>query len=321
MTARNSISGIEKFHFSGHETFALRYGWLKKAYDAVVGSEIHDKTSNGIFGDTAIAHFGVGKNMVSSIRFWAKTVGVIVDNNEGIWKPTEFGNMIFDPKTGLDPYMENHSTLWLIHWKLASSNSRTTTWNWTFNHFSRDEFDRESLIKFIMGMSVEKEVKVSINTLNSDVGCFLNTYAVHPGKIARHEDALDCPLIELDLIQAGTSGKFYLSRGPKMSLKRGVFAYALCEFWDKHSPDVTTLSFDEIVYAPGSPGRVFLLHASDVEKYLEEISKATKGRLQWSEVAGLRQVIRKTSKSSTISQSKWPYAAADFHSHGKKKVA
>ena len=25
--------------FSGHETFPLRYGWLKKAFDAVLGTE------------------------------------------------------------------------------------------------------------------------------------------------------------------------------------------------------------------------------------------------------------------------------------------
>ena len=42
---------------SGHETFPLRYGWLKKAYDAVRNSE--DQADNGeVFsGPDAIARF------------------------------------------------------------------------------------------------------------------------------------------------------------------------------------------------------------------------------------------------------------------------
>lgn len=32
-------SSDEKLHFAGHETFPLRYGWLKKAFDAVVLEE------------------------------------------------------------------------------------------------------------------------------------------------------------------------------------------------------------------------------------------------------------------------------------------
>ena len=46
------------------KTFPLRYGWLKKAYDAVRKSE--DQADNGeVFsGPDAIARFGVGKNMV-----------------------------------------------------------------------------------------------------------------------------------------------------------------------------------------------------------------------------------------------------------------
>jgi hypothetical protein len=55
-----------KLQFAGHETFPLRYGWLNKAYEQVarvLSSEISD--TNSIFTDeSAIALFGVGKNMV-----------------------------------------------------------------------------------------------------------------------------------------------------------------------------------------------------------------------------------------------------------------
>ena len=47
--------------FAGHETFTLRYGWLKKAVDAT-------RQRQDIFlQDDALVTLGVGKNMVRSI--------------------------------------------------------------------------------------------------------------------------------------------------------------------------------------------------------------------------------------------------------------
>ena len=51
--------------FSGHETFVFRYGWLKKAADAILVRP--DTFTN----DGAMVILGVGKNMVRSIRHWA----------------------------------------------------------------------------------------------------------------------------------------------------------------------------------------------------------------------------------------------------------
>ena len=57
--------------FSGHETFPLRYGWLKKAFDAVLGTEGGSDNRHVFTGSDAIARFGVGKNMVASMRHWS----------------------------------------------------------------------------------------------------------------------------------------------------------------------------------------------------------------------------------------------------------
>ena len=37
---------------------------------------------------------------------------------------------------GLDPYLEDPATLWLLHWQIASNLGRATTWFWTFSHFN-----------------------------------------------------------------------------------------------------------------------------------------------------------------------------------------
>ena len=64
---------------SGHETFPLRYGWLKKAFDAVQDSKDVDDNRAVFSGPDAIARFGVGKNMVASMRHWATATGIIED--------------------------------------------------------------------------------------------------------------------------------------------------------------------------------------------------------------------------------------------------
>ena len=57
-------------NFSGHETFAFRYTWLKKGVDAFTAD------ADVFRSERAIVTLGVGKNMVSSIRYWAGATGV-----------------------------------------------------------------------------------------------------------------------------------------------------------------------------------------------------------------------------------------------------
>ena len=71
-------SSEEKLHFAGHETFPLRYGWLKKAYDAVRHEEEVGDNPGSIFNDErSIAEFGVGRNMVFSMKHWSLATGVL----------------------------------------------------------------------------------------------------------------------------------------------------------------------------------------------------------------------------------------------------
>lgn len=116
-----------KPQFSGHETFPLRYGWLKKCYDRVSETEQEPNNKALCWGDDAIARFGVGKNMVSSMRHWAVVAGIIREpSGSNQAETTPLGQMLFGEQ-GVDPYLENPTSLWLIHWKLATEWKRKTT--------------------------------------------------------------------------------------------------------------------------------------------------------------------------------------------------
>jgi len=278
--------------FSGHETFPLRYGWLKKAFDRVSETQELPENRDACWGDAAIAEFGVGKNMVASMRHWATVAGVIKEAGTNSVRTTELGKLLFEP-AGLDPYMEHPATLWLIHWQLASGDKKTT-WYWAFNHYPAVVFERESLLRKLDRLVQDRKwPRVASTTIKNDVACFIRTYvARQPSGKAGHDDVLESPLTELGLIKAvGKKDGFRFVRGPKSTLGDGIFTYALMDFWRRYS-DSVTLSFEAIAQAPGGPGRVFLFDEDDVADRLAKIDAATNGTLRWSETAGLKQVVR-----------------------------
>lgn len=283
-----------KPNLSGHETFPLRYGWLKKAYDAVCKMQGEPGNRAVFLDDAAIARFGVGKNMVSSMRHWASVVGVIQEGEDaGTLSTTALGDMLFG-SGGLDPYMEHPASLWLVHWRLAGKPEKTT-WFWAFNNYSGSMFERERLVKGLENVAKERAWRrVAQATIRRDVECFVRTYVARRATgQASHEDTLESPLAELGLIKPiGKRDGFRFVRGPKSTLADGVFLYALADFWTLFSPASQTLSFEAVAHEPGSPGRVFLLDENDIAGRLMRLDEFTKGALRWSETAGLKQVLR-----------------------------
>jgi hypothetical protein len=82
-------SYVNRFSFSGHETFPLRVAWLPKAIGAV--SRGQDPFSNPRDGMRIL---GLGKNMVTALQCWSNYIGVI-ERDDGRLKVTKFGEIIF----------------------------------------------------------------------------------------------------------------------------------------------------------------------------------------------------------------------------------
>jgi hypothetical protein len=256
--------------FSGHETFPLKYGWLKKAVDAVMSSEPGAPNRSIFLADDAIGNFGVGKNMVTAIRYWSESVGMITQADpEGRIDVTPLGNLIFGPE-GRDPFMEAAATSWLAHWRLCGRPNRTT-WYWVFGYLPVTDFYRDTIYLGLTGIAKDRKwQRISDATVKRDVDCFIRSYASRAATGgAVHEDELESPLVELGLIRAvGRKDGFRMVRGAKPSLGPGVFLYALLDFWERFAGGSASrknsLSFEAIAYEPGSPGRAFLLDETDL---------------------------------------------------------
>ena len=277
--------------FSGHETFPLRYGWLQKAYRAVDEAK-SSKEAVHVFRDPdSIARFGVGRNMVGAIRYWATAAGVLDDVVDGL-ETTWLGDMLFG-KDGTDPYLEEDASLWLLHWNLVAR-PRLTSAYWLFNEFRGGSFVRKDIEERLLKLALECGwSRVASTTVDRDLQCLLRSYIGGRGSTEAGESIL----AELGLIRPIDKTRSHLSRGRKPSLPDSIFLYCFNEFWERFAPDQSTMSFESVAYAPGSPGRAFLLNEDDIVERLERLEDSSDGTLTWSETAGLRQVIRHKSRS------------------------
>jgi hypothetical protein len=286
-------ASIQARVFSGHESFPIRFTWLTKAVRHCEVKEDRDLFSR----PDAMVTLGVGKNMVRSMRSWALATRMLEpDVDEGRvtrLKPTPVGAMLFG-EDGLDPFMEDPATIWLVHWSLASY-PKIATWFWAFNELRETEFEKSQLVKKLLRSSQEmSERSVAEDTIARDVDCFLRTYVPSdPDKRISREDLLDCPLTELGLIRrSGGTNTFAFVRGKQESLPDEVFAYCLLSFWNARPSNADSLRFDEIAFSSGSPGQIFKLTENAIVDRLYTLSEITGGVIRYDDTAGLRQALR-----------------------------
>lgn len=283
-----------KASFSGHETFPFRYAWLKKGVDAVTYKP-------NFFGDeeAAMVELGVGKNMVRSIKHWCLATAMIEEakrtkEKRSGYQVSALGNLLLG-SDGLDPFLEDPATLWILHWQLASSPQRATTWFWAFNHVHDAEFTKQDLAAQLQSWTEAAGYKrISPASLRRDIDCFLRTYV--PSRRSHSaflEDTLDCPLVELELIQeAGERSSHRFSRGTQAQLPDFVLFYATLRFLAEHLGGRQSASLHELAYGTGSPGMVFKIDENSLARRYESIDEELKRALTYDETAGLRQLYR-----------------------------
>jgi hypothetical protein len=266
--------------FARHETFHLRYGWLKKGYDRVV------ENPNVFNNPEATVLLGVGKNMVRSIRFWALATKILAEAPNPsrprvpLIRPTLIGRALFGDR-GWDPYLEDPATLWLLHWLLLAPPTLLPVWWLAFSDLTPLEFRAQDLASFCETRveSAPEWGSPQRSSILKDASVLLRTYARAEGSPrAGIEDLLDCPLRELALIRAGAApGTFRFVIGSKPSLPPAVVGYAALDYvartgWTGNTATLTKLSAD-----PGSPGRIFKIPEKGLFDALTEVAQRSPG--------------------------------------------
>ena len=281
--------------FSGHQTFVFRYGWLEKGVRAVEGDP------SAFTKESALVDLGVGKNMVESIRHWCLVTQMVEEepavtrNNGRVLRVAPIARkLLLDAPW--DPFLEDDASLWLIHWLLVSNPFIATTWQVVFSLFQRPDASKREIVDFVAAFAEKHAVAVNEGSLSRDVDCFFRTYAPARtiGKQGVAEESFDCPLQELNLLQASPDGELYrFAIGSKPSLPTAVFGFALAEYFDRTRGEVKTMSIQECLYGIGSPGQAFKLDENSLIEHIEELARLTHDKIILDETAGLKQIYRK----------------------------
>lgn len=266
--------------FSGHETFALRYGWLNKSYNSLNYKEKNE--------ENLVVDLGVGKNMVNSIKYWTEITGLKPLNDES--SKDRYLSDITKIIENLDPFLEKPESNWLLHYFIQKNYSELTFARWYFNFSNSQYFTKENLVNELKDWLLAENQKISaIATLQKDFDCFILCYAKKLNKTFKGEESFVSPLNELKLIYE-MSGNGYVSDFTEhKDIKAEVFLYCLVDFWKIYFADSSTISVDSILTMPGSPGRLFRINNFGIDSYLNQCANLDV-RFYWSDSKGIRSL-------------------------------
>ncbi len=222
--------------------------------------------------EDATVRLGVGKNMVEAIRFWGQAAKLI-DNKNGEIVVTDFGKT-FLSDNGFDPYLEDVSTLWLIHWKMMQISSLVPVWWLTFNEYSGAVFSQQKLSEAISAFVLDssfgkKPIKA---TLDKDVDALLRMYSRKTAKGRQSlEDILDSPFRDLGLIIPNemSDATFRFVFGRKPSLTSFAVVYACLDFMIQSKMSARTVTLARLATDEMSPGKIFKLDVDAIRHYIE----------------------------------------------------
>lgn len=275
-SARTASGWTDKggLKFSGHESFVIRYGWLPKLHDAVTASP--DVFSSD---ERAILTLGLGRNMVKSIRFWGDALGLTEQSGRQVIA-TPLAKRLLDPATGRDPYLEDVDSLWRLHWLLATR-ARLGAWSTLFLDLRDAVIPRHRLVTAVTGQAEALGSRISPGTASAHVDILVRSYdAGRTEGVPVPEDALGCPLQELDLVREESvlgTPTLRLSRGPKPTLGVPAFAFAVHDFWTGTAPGSDAVSLRSLMLSRRSPGMVFVLDESGLHERLGALCAAAGG--------------------------------------------
>lgn len=267
-----------KITFAGHESFHCRSLWLKKGYDFLIKKKEFNNPE-------AVVDLGVGKNMVSSINYWMKAFGLIDKNN----KLSNIADFLFGIN-GVDPYLENPATLWLLHYHLVKENY-ASIYSLVFNEFRKKkiEFSKLHLQNFLKAKCEETKTNYTASTIQRDISVFLRNY-VKPQNVNKNlEDYYSGIFIELNLVErllkydVKETDWYRIENKEREDLPAEILLYCILD----NEQYGNSITLDEILHGNNSIGNIFALTTKDILEKIEFLIKC-KYKISFFDNAGIR---------------------------------
>lgn len=270
--AQNKI----KFRLQGHEKFALREGWLSKGLTII-------KEDPMVFrSKIAPDIFGIGNNMVKSLRYWMKAFGLIREENECGAILTPLGQTIYDN----DIYVEDIFTVWVLHSYIAKNIEEATVWYMYFNRCDVRDLNKEQ-IELIIGREISKHVNgqtFSEQSLKNDVDVLLNMYSRNR-ELSDPEDKNISPFSQLDIIK-NIDGLYTKNHPDRRKINTWNILYELAIIMD----GMDSVSIEKVTNGEKSISSIYHLTNVVVNQLLDKLD--ARGYIRVDRTAGLDMIYR-----------------------------
>ena len=255
-----------KTSFSGHEKFDCKASWLPLAYQDIdaVYKDIED----------AIAITGLGSNKVKSLKQWISKFTLRDDDNFSKQAQIIFSN---------DPYLERVESLWILHAYISQNYEKATLYYLFFNDFFMPTFTKNSLLDKTITWCTNKNLKMSQNTLESDVTVLIKMYLKNNTK-SKFSSSL---FSDLNLLHEVDNEYIFNVKNPA-ELSDVTFFYIFLYFIRENKEQ--TISVKDLQYGKMSLQYTLGLTEEKLLEKLEKLSDLSNGEIVYQEAAGIKQL-------------------------------
>lgn len=260
-----------KLRLQGHEKFALREGWLNK------GLAILGETPDVFLRKDAPDIFGIGSNMVKSLRYWMRTLGLTNSNGSAL---TDLAKIILQ----YDPYFEKSFTWWILHSNIARNKEEATTWYLYFNYCDADDLDKDEICAILYRelLKYAKGQKFSDKSLYNDIDVLLNMYGRVKDK-TDPEDKSVSPFVQLGLVK-NLNGKYVKCHPERKDFSEMTVLYELAIIMKERD----NVSIEDVIESENGLRKIYNLTPVMANDYLDKLDAA--GYLRLDRTAGLDMV-------------------------------
>lgn len=263
-----------------HGTFSIREGWIEKGINYI------SKDPKCFAKESGTKTFGIGSNMVQSLRYWltASNLAEFLPSGAHL---TELGNLLMQ----YDSYIENIFSLWFIHINLCLNKIDAPVFN-LISNLKYSQFDKEILLSILPGelkAAGFQEVS-SLSSLESDISIYLKSY--YGEDVGNPENNLNCPLAKLNLLSMDDSNIYHKKNPDINKLDYRAVYYALIRWYDGKFATTKSSSFsfniEDMLDDIDTPLAILNLTRSSFFYYLDELKKHN--YIQLIKTAGLNVV-------------------------------
>lgn len=255
---------------SGHESFHCRHYWLKKGFDFII-----DKRN--FRDEDAVVHLGVGKNMVSSIRYWLRSFA-LTDENDNTTPIAE--KLLSD--NGWDPYLEDINTIYFLHFLLISTEKEFSAYLlFEILRKAKPEFDVNLFQKYAEAELGEQSDKVA----NTAFQVLIRSYiSKDKGPIDEIHSGF---LQELNLIEKAPrlANGFIIREDARIDLSPLVLLACM----RLKNPNSNNFEFEQLMFNKNAVGKVFALTRDGLYQKLEELVDSQIVKCSLTDSAGIRE--------------------------------